>query len=472
MKRNTIFALLWNGIDKVGFQVIALLVGIFTARLLTPKDFGLMGALSVFTMLSNILIESGFTSALVRRPHNTREEYTAILYFNLSISLFLYAILFFSAPFISSFFNMPELTNLSRFLFLTIIVNSLGIVQTIVLTKELSFRLLSVANLIAAIVAGAVTLVLIIFFSFDYWALAWQVFLQSAVKVLILWIFGSYKLTFKAHFGVVKEVFSFSCFLLLTSLFNAIVKNIYNILIGRLFSVQQLGYYSQANKFQQIPSNVVATTMTGVAFPVLSKLRENTDRQVQYFSKILRLTACVIFPLMLGMFAVTDSLVSLVLTDKWLPAVPMFRLLILAAILYPLHSLNLNFILVRGYSKINFYLDLTKNVLILTSIAFSFTNITLMLLYFSLASLFSYIIDIFVVQRITGYSVWKQIKNILPFAVASIVMLLMIFGVAECFSSELTQLQLLCFQVFVAMIFYACFVLLINYCASTEQKLF
>lgn len=418
LKKKTASSLIWNALDKAGFQLVALIVGIITARLLSPRDFGLIGALVVFTLLSNILVESGFTSALIRRKKNTDAEYTAILYFNVLLSAVIYLLLFISAPKIADFFKMPELCSLARFLFLSIIINSLGIVQNIVLTKELAFRLTSLANITSAIVSGIITIILVLK-GFEYWALAWQLLLQSAVRVVFLWMFSSWKFSFKADFRILKEVFSFSVFLLITSLITTLVKNVYNILIGRFFPIQQLGYYYQANKFQQIPSNVISMTLSGVAYPVFSKLNAESERQVLYLRKIMRITSFLIFPVMIGLLSLTNELVTIVLTDKWLPAVPYFRLLVLAAIIYPLHMLNMSYIIVKGYPKMSFWLEMVKNGLILISLFFCMGSIELMMIGFSVASLLSYGCDLFFVQKNTNYKAIEQLKDILPYALIS-----------------------------------------------------
>lgn len=427
LKKRTSKALVWNAIDKAGFQVVALAVGIITARLLSPRDFGLMGALAIFVAISNILVESGFTSALVRRPNNSDKEYGAIFYFHLLLSILIYILLYISAPLIASFFNMPELESLSRFLFLAIIINSLGIVQNIVLTKSLSFKLMSAINLTSALVAGVVAVILVLF-GFDYWALAWQLFLQSFVRVFLMWIFGK-RFSFNPDFQVIREVFSFSIFLLLTSLGTTIVKNIYNVIIGRLFSAEQLGYYSQANKFQQIPSTVISSTQVGVAYPVLAKLNSEPTRQLFYFRKIIRITSFLIFPVMMGLLSITNELVTIVLTDKWLPAVPYFQLLVVAAIIAPFHSLNLNFLTVKGYSKLNFRLELIRNTLIIISLLFCYRDIKWMMIGFSTASVLSYVCDLFLVREKSGYKVKEQLQDIAPYAIISGLMFLLVKAV-------------------------------------------
>lgn len=422
---------MWNGVDKFFFQFVALIVGIITARFLSPQDFGFMGALAVFTMLSNILVESGFTSALIRRDGNTDNDYSAIFFVNILIAVVIYLTLFFSAPYIALFFRMPELCSLSRFLFLSIIINSFGIVQNIILSKSLSFKVISLADLTSALVSGVVT-VLMVMNGFGYWALAWQILLQNIVRVAFLWAASSWRVSFHPSFGVIKEVFSFSSFMLFSSFINTVVKNIYSVIIGRLFNPAMLGFYSQANKFQQIPSTVIQSTISGVAYPVLSNLKDDETRQLMYLRKIVRIAACVIFPVMFGLAALMAPLVSILLTDKWLPAVPYFQIMVPVAVVLPFHALNTNLVLIRGFSKTNLLLEAVKNGLILLSVfavyaLASFTSciemdINWLLIFFSVANILSYLFDMFVSQRLAGYRVVSQLKDILPYFLVSAVM--------------------------------------------------
>lgn len=425
LRKNTISSFVWNMTDKVGFQVVALFVGIFTARMLTPRDFGLIGALSIFTLLSSILVESGFTSAMVRRKRNSKSEYSAVFFINLGLSVFFYSSLFACAPFIADYFEMPELCTLSRYLFLSILANSCGIVPNILLTKSLSFKKISVANITSAVISAVATIILV-FLGYEYWALVWQQVIQNSVRSGLLWLFSRWTIS-KPDFRIAREVFSFSFFLLITSLLNAVVKNVYNVIIGKRYSAEDLGYYYQANKFQMIPSTVISSTMTGVSYPVLSQLNNQEERQLVYFRKIIRVTAFLIFPVMIILFSMLEELVTIVLTEKWLPAVPYFKILALSAIIYPFHSLNLNILAVKGYSRIYFRLELLRNGLCIVFLLLLFSSIEKILIGYSLASFISYIVDLIAVQKRTSYKILQQVKDILPYLVVS----LMIFPIVE-----------------------------------------
>ena len=425
LRKNTISSFVWNMTDKAGFQVIAFFVGIFTARMLTPRDFGLIGALSIFTLLSSILVESGFTSAMVRRKGNKKSEYSAVFFINLLLSLFFYSALFLCAPFIADYFEMPELCSLSRYLFLSILANSCGIVPNILLTISLSFKQISIANISSAIVSAIVT-VLLVFLGYEYWALVWQQVIQNFVRSGLFWIFSKWTIS-KPDFNIIREVFSFSFFLLLTSMLNVVVKNVYNVIIGKRYTAEDLGYYYQANKLQVIPSNVISSTMSGVSYPVLSRLNGQEERQLVYFRKIIRVTAFLIFPVMILLFNLFEEFVTIVLTEKWLPAVPYFKILAVSAVIYPFHSLSLNILAVRGYSKIYFRLELLRNLLCIVFLLLFSSSIEKMLIGYSLASIISYAVDLIYVQRKTTCKVSQQLKDILPYLAVS----LMIFPIVK-----------------------------------------
>ncbi len=428
LRKQTAKGLFWSAIDKGGYQVVALVVGIITARLLSPRDFGLLGAIAIFPLLSNLFVDSGFSIALIRREKNTSEEYLAVLLFNIAIAALIYLSLYLLAPFIASFYKMPELVKLSRFLFLVIIINAFGIVQNIVLSRELAFKEIMIANLSSILVAGVVTIWLI-FEGYEYWALAWQQVASFAIKVVVLWLYSPLKITHKANFMVIKEVFRFSSVLLLTSFISTVFKNIYSVIIGKYFNAVQLGYYSQANKLQLIPSTVVTSTFNGVSVSVLSKLNNEKERQLTYYRKLIRITAFVIFPIMIGLIGTSYELIEVLLTDKWLPIVPYFQILAFTGLLWPFHVLNQNIIKVIGNVKLNFKTEMFRNVLILLTSFLCIISINAMLIGFAVVGLITYIVDLYFVQNQLQYKMLWQVKDIMPYALISVGMLVVLYVV-------------------------------------------
>lgn len=428
LKKQTARSILWNALDKVGFQVVALVVGLITMRLLSPREFGLIGALAIFTALSNILVESGFTSAMIRRKENSDAEYSAVLLFNFLLSIFFYAVLFVFSGKIASYCKMPELESLSHLLFISIVFNSLSIVPVVILTKSLSFKKMSVASLSGAVISGVVTIFMILR-GYGYWALAWQIVLQVAVKALLLWCFCGWTPTRTPRFHVLRELFSFSFSLLGTNLLNTTARYIYNPYIGRCFGEERLGYYAESYKFYILPVNIVSGTFCGVAFPVLSKLNDEEPRQLAYLRKMMRVVAFAIFPVMMGAMACFDNLEMVILGEKWQEIVPYFRVLAVAGLVGPMHIMSLNLMVVKGFSKYNFYLELVRNSLTLLFLILFHDTVYEILWGIVISNLCSYVVDLFFVRRVVDYSVSNQLKDIFPYLGLSLFMAVCVYGV-------------------------------------------
>ena len=421
LKKQTTISLIWNGFNKIGYQVIALLVGIVTARLLTPTDFGYIAALAVFTMLSNILVESGFTAALVRRKENTQADYSTAFYFNVVLSLIFYATLFISAPTIADYFNMPPLTELARVLFLAIIINSLFIIPNIILTRALRFKEIAIAELTGMIVSAIITVTMAIT-GFGYWAIAAQQISQLVVKVGIIWTLSKWRPTLDFRFSLLKEVFSFSFLLIISSLISSVTRYIYNFFIGPRYSADDLGYYGQAFKFHQIPYNVISSTITGVSYPVFSSLNNEKERQMLYIQKIMRITAFITFPAMIGLYCIAPNFISVILTDKWMPMLPYFKILIVAGIAMPFISLNLNIFNAIGRPRIYFLLECLRNGLIITLLFVLNSTIETMLYGYLIATYTSLVVSCWLIKRHIGYTILDQISHILPSLILAIIM--------------------------------------------------
>ena len=421
LKKQTTISLIWNGFNKIGYQVIALLVGIVTARLLTPTDFGYIAALAMFTMLSNLFVESGFTAALVRRENNTQSDYSTAFYFNVALSLIFYSGLFISAPIIADYFNMPPLTNLARVLFLAIIINSLFIIPNIILTRQLRFKEIAIAELSGMIVSAIITITMAMT-GFGYWAIAAQQISQLVVKVMIIWALSKWHPSLDFSFKLLKEIFSFSFLLIISSLISTITRYIYNFFIGPRYTADDLGYYGQAFKFHQIPYSVITATITGVSYPVFSSLNNDKERQMLYIQKIMRMTAFITFPVMIGLYCIAPNFISVILTDKWLPMLDYFKILILAGLAMPFITLSLNIFNVIGKPQLYFQMEFLRNGLIIALLLVLNNTIETMLYGYLIATYITVICNSIMLQKHINYPIFEQLSHILPSLVLAIVM--------------------------------------------------
>lgn len=444
LKKQTTRSFAWNFLDKVGYQVISLLVGLVTLRLLSPTDFGYTGALAVFTMLSNILVESGFTAALIRRNNNSDKDYTAAFWFNLMLSMLLYGVLFVSANAIATYYKMPVLTTLARVLFLAIIVNSFTIVQNIILQKELQFKRLTIANLSGMVVSGVITIWMAAK-GYGYWALAAQQLSQLVVKAILLWCMSRWHPVWVSprDFKVIGELFSFSAVLILSSGITTIVRYIYNVFIGPRYSTDEMGYYSQGYKYHTVMHSIVSSSISGVAYPVLAKLNNEPERQMLYIHKIVKMTAFITFPMMAGFYAVADNFVHVIVTDKWMPMVPYLRLLLIGGTTIPFTTLYINLFNVFGKPTLNFLTELGRNILIVLLLLLMNDSITEILYGYIISSMLAMAFASIVLKHVARYRIIDQLKHILPSLVMALAMSAAVYYIPTLMDGVARWMQLL-----------------------------
>ena len=423
LKQRTEKALIWSFVDKFGQQIIYFVSGIILANLLMPGDYGKIGVLTIFIVLSNILIDSGFSSALIRKKGATDSDYSTIFYFNLIISLFFYLILYFSATFISSYFEIPDLVNISRVLFLSIIFNSLGLIQQTRMFKEIRFTEYARINIAALTISSAFAIWLAANGG-GVWALVVQTLGLSVLKTILLWFYGRWYPKLIFSISSIKEFLGYSANLLGTGVLNAVFNNIYPLIIAKSFSTSTVGFYTQAQKLQDIPSALIANIFRSVAFPVLSSINDDKPRLLRVFGKYIRTTAFFIFPIMMLLIVVAHPLILSLITDKWIHSVPMLQVLSLAGMFSPFIILYYDLFNTEGRSDINFKLEIAKKIflIIAITIALSFGNSIMSLICVWVAyTLLSLIVTAVVSSRVAGYKVISFVGDITPYFLVAFV---------------------------------------------------
>ncbi len=444
LKQKTKKSIVWNAIEKVGVQLIALVTGLYVVRNVSESDMGFIGALTIFVSIGLGLVDLGFSTALIRRDKNTDEEYSAIFYVNLLISVVLYLIGYFSAPLISEWYSIPELTDLARLLFLIVIINSLSLVQIVRHTKALDFKCLAIANLLAVIVSGVVAITLV-HSGYSYWALAWQQLSLRITKTLMLWIIKPWKgLKLTPNFAVVKELLGFSYLLIINGIVSSVAANFFTFTIGRVFPAWILGHYYTADKYKNIARDIITPTITQVAMPVFTEIKNDKTRQHQYYRKFTNVCSLLIFPALLGLSVVFDDFCVLVLTEKWLPIVPYFRLLVVVALLDPFNGLTNQMLLVEGKTKPYFVSECVRHLLLICSAYICFLKlgdfqtqflemfggnavINLMIFASFVAWTICLCLKIKFLNGIFRYTASEMVKDVMPYLIISIVMVLVIW---------------------------------------------
>ncbi len=351
LKEKTAKGLFWGGFSNGMQQLLNLLFGIFLARLLSPADYGMVGMLTIFTLIASSLQESGFISAIANRKSVTANDYNAVFWFSLSVSVTVYILLFFLAPYIARFYNEPELVPLSRFLFLGFILSSTTTAHCAYMFRNLMVKKKTVAQLSALVVSGTVG-VTAAWQGMAYWGIALQSITYIVVSSGCYWWLTPWRPSFHIDFTPIREMFGFSSRVLATNIFLHINNNLFSVLLGRLFSVQQVGYYTQAAKWNMMGYNTINGMITGVAQPVLAQVSDDKARQLAVFRKMLRFTSFLSFPLMLGLAFIARELIVVCVTEKWLPSVPMMQMLCVWGAFVPVQGLFSNLIISSGKSRI------------------------------------------------------------------------------------------------------------------------
>lgn len=418
LKQKTTIALIWTLIDKVGTQIAYFITGVILADLLPVSDFGLVGMLSIFIFLSTIFIDGGFSSALIRKQNTTESDYSTVFYLNLGVSILLYLLLYFSAPWIAAYYKQPALIPIARVIFLSLIFNSAGIIQNALYAKSINFRIQTLTNIVSLIFSGGIAL-LLAWKGFGAWAIVYQTVSLSIIKTGLLWIVSSWRPRLVFDMECVKSLFGFSSYLLLSQLIGS-VQSIYPMVLGRHFNVNAVGFYTQAQKMSDMAISTLNTPIQSALYPVLSSINEEPERLNNAFRKTIHF-ACFISFLFLPMLAITARpFLLIILGDKWSNSIVFLQILSICGIFSIITSLVNNFLRVIGNSKGLVFVETTKAIIV-----FALLMVTLPygVFYVVLSQLISrFVICIFSMYytaRKTDYSMKMQIEDVMPYLVLS-----------------------------------------------------
>ena len=411
LKQKMLGALTWSTIDRFGQQAVQFVIGLFLARLLTPDDYGLIGMVMLFVALSNTFVDSGFVQALIRKQDANETDYNSVFYFNIFIAVILYTILFLSAPSIAAFFNQPKLVAICRAIFIGIIFNSMYLIPVAKMTKKMDFKNSAKINIISVTLSGFVG-ICFAFYGVGVWALVWQQVLFHFFRMVGLYSFVKWKPKAIFSFSVIRGLWGFSVNLLGTSILNMIFNYLYMIIIGKYYPKSQVGYYSQANKLNETTNYSFQTILVGSTYSLLVKIQNDDERFRRIFREIAQKTSLITFPIMLCLIAIAKPLISVLLTNKWLPSVSYFQLLCLATLLSPLYTLNTSALNSRGKSKITFRIEFIKKALILISVFISFQyGIIAMLVGYVISCTIAYLISILYLKKDLNHFIKHQLSD-------------------------------------------------------------
>ena len=414
IKQKTIHGLLWSFIDNFANLGIQFIVGIVLARILTPREFGLIGMITIFIAVSQSVTDSGFSQALIRKKDCTQTDYSTVFLLNLAVGILFFLLLFFLAPLISRFFNEPQLTAIIQVLGIVLIINALTLIQRTILTKRIDFKLQARISIIASVGSGLIAITMAMM-NYGVWSLVALQLSRQALNSLLLWLWNQWKPMLVFSKQSFHELFGFGSKLLMSGLIDTIYRNVYLLVIGKYFSAIELGYYTRADQFRNLPSQNLTGVIQRVTYPVLSDIQDDVPRMKASYQKLIQSTMFITFILMLGMAAVAKPMILTLIGEKWLPSVIYLQMLCFVGMFYPLHALNLNMLNVQGRSDLFLKLEIIKKILAVPTIIIGVIwGIKIMIAGMMLNTLIAYYLNSYWSGRLIGYSFRQQVRDILP----------------------------------------------------------
>jgi teichuronic acid exporter len=429
LEQKTIHALSWSFVEVVAQKGVQFVIGIVLARLLFPEQFGLIGMLTIFMAVIRTFLDSGFGSALIQKQEITQADICSIFYFNIFVGLAAAGLLCLAAPWIAAFYNQPVLTGLTRALSLTIIIDSFGMIQGTLLVKQINFKTQTKVSLISGALSGIIGVTLAAF-GFGVWSLVVQQVSASLFSAVCLWSFSSWRPALIFSFTSLRNMFGYGSRLLFSSLLNQTFDNIYYVVIGRLFPVADLGYFTRAKIMSDLPTITLSSMVARVTFPVFSTIQDDPARLKRGLKKALTILELVNFPMMIGLAVIARPLVMVLLTEKWVACVPYLQLFCVAGLLLPLHTMNLNVLQALGRSDLFLRLEIVKKVMIAIGIAITWRwGISAMIYGMIVNSIIGYYLNSYYTGVLISYPLREQVSDLVPYLIVSIVMGIAVYAV-------------------------------------------
>ena len=442
LKDKTVKGVIWSSVERFSVQGVQFFVMLVIARLLTPNDYGLVGMLAIFIAVAQTLIDSGFSQALIRKQNRTEIDNNTVFYFNIIVSIFLYVFLFAIAPWVADFYEEPQLAKLMRVLCLVVIFNSFAVVQRAILTANINFKLQAKASFISALISGGIGVCLALK-GYGVWTLVFQLLLSTVINVLLLWWYSPWRPGLFYSWKSFRELFSFGSKLMVVGLIDTIYNNLYQIIIGKIFSATSLGFYTRAQHFSELPSSNITGILQRVTYPVLCNIQDDNERLRDNYRKLLRVSAFVIFPIMCLIAGLAHPMIKLLIGEKWNYAATLLTPICFFMMWYPIHAINLNLLQVKGRSDLFLKLEIIKKVIIVSVLILSIPFGLLFMCYSRIATtIICLVINTYYTGKLIQVGFIKQMKDILGSLVTSFVVFLSILFVVGLTENLFLQLLL------------------------------
>ena len=430
LKQKAASGMVWTALQKYSTMFISFISGIILARLLTPYDYGCIGMLSIFMVLAENFIDGGFGSALIQKKRPTQEDYSTIFYWNLGMATLMYAILFICAPAISHFYKTPLLCDVLRVQGLVLFIYAFNIVQRNQLKKKLNFKVLSIVTIVTSLTALAVT-IFMAYKGFGVWALVAQNLITSAIPAIVFWFFIKWRPLWTFSWKSFHELFGFGFFMFLTNLLNSFGGQIQGLLIGKRYNPTTMGYYSKALGTEKLATHSISSIISQVTYPLYAEVQDNNELLVNIIRRLTMTISYVTFPLVFILILIAKPLFILLYSDRWVNSIPYFQVLCLAGLVSCLIAVNTQTIAAIGKSKTMFVWTVIKRTVGIAFVVIGLFTFGMkgLLVGVLLNTWFSFFVNIGLVSKHIGYKWTRQLTDLLPVGIASIITALISFGV-------------------------------------------
>ncbi|WP_294783620.1 lipopolysaccharide biosynthesis protein [uncultured Eubacterium sp.] len=430
-RQNVLSNLIWRFLERCGAQLVTLFVSIILARLLDPTVYGVVALVTVITTVLQVFVDGGFATALIQKKDADDTDFSTVFYFNLIACIIMYAIVFFVAPIIATFYKMPDLTAVIRVVSLIIVISGVKNVQQAYVSRNMLFKRFFFATL-GGTLGAAVVGIALAYLGYGVWALVGQMLFNTSVDTMILWITVKWRPIKAFSIRRLKGLFAFGWKMLVANLIATVNGQLRQLIIGKIYSSEDLAFYNRGRQFPDLIVSNINTSIDSVLFPTLSNEQDNYSRVREMTRQSIKVSTYIMAPLMMGLFACADTIVSLILTDKWLPCVPYLRIFCVSFFFYPIQTANLNAIKATGRSNVLLKLEIIKDVFSVMVLVFTMKFGTLIIAYGMLGcSIFSQVVNSRPNRETLKYTYKQQLLDILPNGLMGIIMGIIVYSIGE-----------------------------------------
>ena len=455
LKNKAFSGMIWKFMERICAQVVSLIVSIVLARILMPDDYSIVSIVTIFFTFCNVFISGGLNTALIQKKDADVEDYSTVLHTSMFVALILYMVMFFLAPSIANLYSKQILIPVIRIMSLTFFINAFKSVLSAYTSSNLQFKKFFFSTIVGTIISAFVGIYMAIN-GYGAWALVAQQMTNSLLDTLILYLTTKYRIIFKVSFKKLKSLFSYGWKIFVSSIISVIYDQINPLIVGVKYTSKDLAYYSKGQSYPGLINSTISDTLQSVLFPIMSKVQDNKEMVLSVTRKYIKVASYVIFPMMIGLFSVSDIFVEVVLTEKWLPIVPYIQIFCFSYMLNIIQVGNLQAIKAIGRSDIKLILEIVKKsfylIIIILFVILSKNPIVLALSSI-VCTVFATVVNTYPNRKLLGYKYKYQLSDLLPNLIISIIMGIVVYLMKYI---QISKFLILILQVFIGVIFAFC----------------